>query len=299
MQHLAKDHFVYSMDKAHAPALTITSGEQIKVDTYDCFEDQIQSETHKMDSMDWNRINPATGPIYVENSEPGDVLKVHIDDIILGDQGVMLTGPDLGVMGHRMEDFKVKILPLQDGKVVFDEKLALPLNPMIGVIGVAPEGEGVNCGTPDSHGGNMDTKRITKGATLYFPVFQKGALLSLGDLHAAMGDGEISVSGVEIPAEVKLTVEVLKTESLPYPMLEDEEGITTIVSKKSLDDAVDSAVEMMIDRLHPHVDLSLSELTMLMSAAGQVEVSQVVDPLKTARFFVPRYVLDAYDINLF
>ncbi|SDX95033.1 acetamidase/formamidase family protein [Salimicrobium album] len=299
MKHLAKEHFVYSMDKDNPPALTVSSGEQIKVDTYDCFENQIRTEDYEMKSMNWEKINPATGPIYVEDAEPGDVLKVRIDDITLGEQGVMLTGPGLGVLGHRMEDFEVKILPLKDGKVVFDEKLSLPLNPMIGVIGVAPEGEGVNCGTPDAHGGNMDTKRIAEGATLYFPVFQKGALLSLGDLHAAMGDGEVSVSGVEIPAEVTLTVETLKTESISYPMLEDGEGAAAIVSKETLDDAVDTAVEMIIDHLHPRLDMSLSELTMLASAAGQVEVSQVVDPLKTARFSIPRYVLEAYDIQLF
>ncbi|WP_347862329.1 acetamidase/formamidase family protein [Salimicrobium sp. PL1-032A] len=286
-------------DKENEPAFHISSGEQVVVHTYDCFENQIQKESTEMDTLDWNRINPATGPIHVEGAQPGDVLKVRIDNIDLGDQGVMLTGPDLGVMGHRMEDFQVKVLPIENGKVVFDDKLSLPLNPMIGVIGVTPEGEGVNCGTPYAHGGNMDTKRITTGATLYFPVFQPGALLALGDLHAAMGDGEISVSGVEIPAEVTLTTEVLKTESLDYPMLEDEEGIATIVSKETLDEAVDTAVEMMIDRILPHVDMTTSELTMLMSAAGQVEVSQVVDPLKTARFFVPRYILDAYDIHLF
>ncbi|MCA1021207.1 acetamidase/formamidase family protein [Halobacillus litoralis] len=295
---LSKEHFVYEMDKDHPPALHVSSGTTIQVHTYDCFQGQIQSEDTEINAVDWNRINPATGPVYIEEAEPGDTLKVTIEDIQLGDKGVMVTGPDLGVMGHRMETFQAKIIPIQGGKAVFNKDLSLPLNPMIGVIGVAPEGDAVSCGTPGAHGGNMDTKEVTTGASLFFPVFQKGALLSLGDLHAAMGDGEISVSGVEIPAEVSIHVEVIKNRTLPFPFLKNEDGLSILASKETLDEAVEAAVEHMIDFLQPKTDLSLSELTMLMSAAGQVQVSQVVDPLKTARFFVPDQVLEAYSISI-
>jgi amidase len=295
---LSKEHFVYAMDKQHKPALKVRSGETIVVDTYDCFENQIQSETTPIDSVNWDRVNPATGPIFVEGAEPEDTLKVHIDNIELGEHGVMVTGPDLGVMGHRMEEFKAKIIPICGGQAVFNDKLSLPLNPMIGVIGVAPEGNGVSCGIPGPHGGNMDTKLVTNGATLYFPVFHQGGLLSLGDLHAAMGDGEISVSGIETPAQVTITVEVIKRKSFSCPFLQNKEGLYTLVSKGTLDEAVDTAVELMIDFLLPQTDMTLSELTMLMSAVGQVQVSQVVDPLKTARFFVPSSILESYDIKI-
>lgn len=295
---LSKEHFVYAMDKKHKPALKVKSGETIVVDTYDCFENQIQSETTPIESVDWNRVNPATGPIFVEGAEPEDTLKVHIDHIELGERGVMVTGPELGVMGHRMEEFNAKIIPIRDGQAIFNENLSLPLNPMIGVIGVAPEKDGISCGIPGTHGGNMDTKLVTNGATLYFPVFHKGGLLSLGDLHAAMGDGEISVSGIETPAQVTITVEVIKGKSFSYPFLQNKEGLATLVSKETLDEAVDTSVELMIDFLLPQTDMTLSELTMLMSAVGQVQVSQVVDPLKTARFFVPSSILESYDIKI-
>ncbi|TFD97060.1 acetamidase/formamidase family protein [Jeotgalibacillus sp. R-1-5s-1] len=298
-KHLAREHFVYKMDQDNAPVLTVQSGDQVEVDTYDCFENQIKSEMTEFSAIDWDKVNPATGPIFVEGAQKGDILKVRIDDIELGDRGVMVTGPGLGVMGHRMEDFQVKIIPIQDGRAVFNDRLALPLNPMIGVIGVAPENEGISCGTPGAHGGNMDTKEVTTGATLYFPVFHEGALLSLGDLHAAMGDGEISVSGIEIQAKVKITVEVIKGYEISYPFLENGDGLSVLVSKETLDESADTAVELMIDYLQPQTDLTLSELTMLMSAVGQVQVSQIVDPLKTARFFVPRYVLEAYGIKAF
>jgi amidase len=167
------------------------------------------------------------------------------------------------------------------------------------VIGVAPEGEPVSCGTPGPHGGNMDTKLITTGATLYFPVFHEGALFGLGDLHAAMGDGEVCVTGIEIPAKVTVTLEVIPGVTIPHPFLENEDGLYVIVSKQTLDEAAKAAVEVMIDTLLPHMDLSLAELTMLCSAVGQAQISQIVDPLMTARFFMPMSVLDAYGVRLF
>jgi len=296
---IAKEQFFYAFSKENKSALKVPSGSQVVIETYDCFQNQIQSNDAVFNSIDWNQINPATGSIYVEGAQPGDILKVRIDNIELGNQGVMATGPGLGVMGHRIDEFTVKMIPIENGKAVFNEKLRLPLNPMIGVIGVAPESDPVSCGTPGAHGGNMDTTSVTTGATLYFPVFQEGALFGLGDLHAAMGDGEIGVSGIEIPGKVTVTLEVVKGTSIPYPFLENEEGMAVLVSKETLDEAAKAAVEIFIDTLQPHTDLSLAELTMLMSAVGQVQVSQIVDPLLTARFLVPRHVLDAYQVKLF
>ena len=145
----------------------------------------------------------------------------------------------------------------------------------------------------------MDTKQITEGATLYFPVFQEGALFATGDFHAAMGDGEVSGTGIEVPGEVTVTFEVIKETPIHHPLLETDEGISFLVSAETLDEATTTAVREMIDFLHPQIGLSMSHLTMLMSAVGQTETSQIVDPLITARFFVPKYVLDAYDIQLF
>lgn len=294
-----KEKFFYAFHKENDPAVKVTPGTQVVIETYDCFQNQIQSEDMEFGGVNWEQINPATGPIFVEGAEPGDILKVTIDDLVIGDRGVMLVGPGLGVLGHRLEKEQIKIIPVQDGKVIFNEKLQFPVTPMIGVIGVAPEGEAIPCGTPGPHGGNMDTTLVTKGATLYFPVFQKGALFGLGDLHAAMGDGEVSVSGLEVPGKVTVTLDVIKGKSIPYPFLENEDGLYVLVSKETLDEAVKAAVEIMADTLLPHTDMNLGELTMLFSAVGQTQISQVVDPLMTARFFVPRFVLEAYNIKPF
>ncbi|TLS39397.1 acetamidase [Pseudalkalibacillus caeni] len=289
----------YSFDRNLEPVEKVRSGAELEIETYDCFENQIQSEDTEINKINWDRINPATGPVYVEEAKPGDILAVHINNIELANQGVMTTGPELGVMGHRVEEFTVKMIPLKDNKAVFNDRLKLPLNPMIGVIGVAPEEDPVSCGTPDRHGGNLDTTFITEGATVYFPVFAEGALFGLGDMHAAMGDGEIGVSGIEIPGKVSLKLEVIKGKTIKHPMVANEEGLAILVSAETLDEATKTAVEEMIDLLLPHTDLSLAELTMLMSAIGQTQISQVVDPKLTARFFVPKYFLDEYNIDIF
>ncbi|MCM3610100.1 acetamidase/formamidase family protein [Planococcus sp. MERTA32b] len=299
MHKLSNDDVIYSFSRKNSPVLRVQSGDTVSIDTYDCFTNQIQSPDQEVAAIDWDRINPATGPVYVEGASAGDLLKVTIDELEIGDQGVMVTGPDLGVMGHRLEEMESKIIPIKNGKAIFNEKLHLPLNPMIGVIGVAPEGEPVSCGTPGAHGGNMDTKHITQGATLYLPVFAEGALFALGDFHAAMGDGEVSVSGIEVPGRATVTLEVVKGFHSKFPVLFNSEGVSLLVSAMTLDEAVKVATEEMIDLLLPFTDLSVSEMTMLMSAAGEAQISQVVDPLVTARFFVPQHILDALDIRLF
>lgn len=288
---------IYEFNKTNPHTKVVASGTTLTIETYDCFQNQIQSPETEVTAIDWNKINPATGPIYVEDAKPGDILKVKIEKIKIGDQGVMVVGPELGVMGHKIEQMESKILPIKDEKVLFDE-LELPLNKMIGVIGVAPDGEGVNCGTPGAHGGNMDNKMVTEGATLYFPVFVEGALFGLGDLHAAMGDGEVSVSGVEVAGEVTVTLEVIKGNTLSHPMLENDDVFTQIVSAETLDVAAKLAASEMIDRIVEKSGRPVSEVTMLMSAVGQSEICQIVDPLMTARFVVPKWVLKQLNIEL-
>ncbi|MCA0988445.1 acetamidase/formamidase family protein [Guptibacillus algicola] len=294
---LSTESVIYDFNKTHAQVKSVKTGETIEISTYDCFENQIQSEDTEITGIDWNRVNPATGPIYVEGAMPGDVLKVKIEKLEIGNQGVMVVGPELGVMGHRLKEMESKVIPIQDGKAIFNH-IEIPLNPMIGVIGVAPEGEGVSCGTPGAHGGNMDNKMITEGATLYFPVAVEGALFGLGDFHAAMGDGEVSVSGIEVPGKATVTLEVLKEERVVQPMLENNEVVTQIASSQTLEEAVKIATELMIDRIVEKTGMSVSEVTMLMSAVGQVEICQVVDPLMTVRFVVPKWLEEKFGVRL-
>lgn len=288
---------IYEFNKDNAYTEKVASGTTIRIETYDCFQNQIQTADTEVSTINWDQINPATGPIYVEDAMPGDVLKVKIEKIEIGEQGVMVVGPELGIMGHRIEKMESKILPIKNDEILFND-IALPINKMIGVIGVAPAGQGVNCGTPGAHGGNMDNKMIAEGATLYFPVFVEGALFSLGDFHAAMGDGEVSVSGVEVSGAATVTLEVIKGETLRHPMLENEEVFTQIVSAETVDEAAKLATIEMIERIVEKSGLQVSEVTMLMSAVGQSEICQIVDPLMTARFVVPKWLLKELGVKL-
>lgn len=296
--HLPCEKSVYSFSKDHSPAMTVSSPSRITIETYDCFTNQLTS-VESFSTVDWEKINPATGPIYIEDAEPGDILKVVIEEIEVDRQGILATGPQIGVLGHRLEKLTAKAVPIEEGKAIFNEQIRIPLQPMIGVIGVAPAGDPISCGTPGSHGGNLDSKLIREGATLYFPVFAQGALFGLGDLHAAMGDGEIGGSGIEIPGKVTVQIEVIKGHQIPNPRLENETHFVTIASASTLDQAVFTAVEEMIDELSPYFNLTLAELTMLLSAVGETQVSQVVNPLKTARFAIPKWLLEQYKVTLY
>lgn len=175
---------------------------------------------------------------------------------------------------------------------MWNDKITLPLRPMIGVIGVAPAGEPVNCGTPGSHGGNMDNTVITTGATLYFPVSTDGALFGCGDMHAVMGDGEVGVSGAEAAGYATVTLTALPDPKIKNPIMENSTHFITIASAETLDKAVDIAVHDMLGILHEHTGATEDQLTMLLSLAGDLRVCQVVDPEKTVRFEMPKYVIE-------
>lgn len=197
MVELNDDKVLYAFSSALDPVLTVPSGETVRICTKDCFGNQLAGPEDELDEIDWDAINPATGPIYVEGAVVGGALKVSIDAIEFDGHACSCTGKDEGVYGDRLDGWSTRFYRIEDGELIWDENVRIPLNPMIGVIGVAPAGEPVNCGTPGAHGGNMDNTAITEGATLYFPVEADGALFGLGDMHAVMGDGEVSVSGAE------------------------------------------------------------------------------------------------------
>jgi len=283
---------IYNMSATHKPVLSVPSGSTLLFETCDCFEDQITSEQTPFQALDWTRINPATGPVFIEGADPGDMLEVKIDKIVIRDHGVMVTGPDMGVLGDELTENSIRIIPIRQDKAFFTENVELPLNPMIGVIGTAPASEAISCGTPGNHGGNMDCKVIGEGATLYLPVNVPGGLLALGDLHAAMGDGEVSVCGVEVSGEVTLSVTVIKGKQWQLPFLKNSKAIYMIASEKSLDEATIRATKNMVHFLVNECALNNYDAITLLSIAGNIQICQIVDPLKTVRMELPLSVLE-------
>ncbi len=208
-----------------------------------------------------------------------------VERLEIAGTGVMAVSDGFGVLRERFSGTSFRMVAIERGEAVLPGGVRVPLRPMIGVIGVAPAGEAVPCGSPGPHGGNMDTRLIGEGATVYLPVGVPGALLAAGDLHAAMGDGEICGTGVEVagprhPAGGRAP----RPRARSIPLVETAEVVATIASAVTLDEAADLATRDMADLLCGRIGLSVGDATMLMSVAGELQVSQVVDPLKTARF---------------
>ena len=292
MYRVSSENVIFAMSKDNAPVGQVDAGSQIVFETCDCFENQIQSQNTIMNKLDWNRINPATGPIYINGAMPGDTLVVRIEDIKVGSQGVMLTGPNLGVLGDSLKETFIKILPIIDGEIEFSNKIKLLINPMIGVIGTAPKTNAISCGTPGTHGGNMDSKIIGIGSTIHLPVEVPGALLAMGDLHAVMGDGEVSVCGAEVPGEVTVTVEVIKGHQYYLPIVFTKDAVYTIASDVSLDNAAVTATKNMVNMLVSK-GMFEAEAISLLSLSGNIQISQIVDPLKTVRFELPLWIYNS------
>ena len=298
MLKITRDTVVYAMSPENAPVARVKDGETLIFETMDCFSGQIQKETDQLGTLDWSRINPATGPVYIEGAAPGDTLKVEILRIDLAPQAATVESPDSGITGLAAKEEHTKILPVSEGKVVFNDCITLPEQAMIGVIGTAPAAGAISTGTPDLHGGNMDCKCIGAGTTLYLPVNVEGALLAMGDLHAVMGDGEVCVCGAEIAGEITVRVTVVKRQQcqpgsgLPLPFLVTKDAAMAIYSAPGLDAAAEGTTLRMRSFLIDAVGMQPHEAGMLLSLAADLRICQAVDPNKTCRMELPLSILE-------
>lgn len=271
---------------------SVLPGERFSVMTHDCFHEQIFSEDQTLSEIDYDRLNPATGPIMVSGAKPGDLLKLTIHDIQVADRGIAMVVPGEGVLGDLVGKGIIKVLPIENNRCRFND-FEFPIEPMIGVIGTAPSAASGTWGTasPWMHGGNMDTKDLTAGSILYLPVQTEGALLALGDCHAAMGDGELCFTGLEVQAQVELTAELITGASRKWPMLETPDAFMVIASGDTVDEALREATEQAVDLLKNSLELSFEEAYLLASLYVDLKISQIVDPKKTVRASIPKSVL--------
>ncbi|WP_349670247.1 acetamidase/formamidase family protein [Lacrimispora sp.] len=298
MKTITRNYITHILSRDNPPCGRIRAGETVAFETYDCFTNQFLPEEATFENVVRKPGNPATGPLFIEGAMPGDMLKIDILDIVLGPEGVVMLGPG---SGSEREFFSHKILkriPVIDGFAHYSEHLKLPITPMIGVIGVAPGGDGVSTITPMDHGGNMDCTQIRKGVTLYLPVFTEGALLSLGDFHAIMGDGEVEDCGLEIEGKAVLRVDVVKNRNcVPYPMIETGEKLITIASAEDVEAAWRKAVRQMYGFLKETIGLDDNDAGMLLTLAGDLVICQTVNPMKTVRMEFPRYITSSYGFD--
>lgn len=298
MLYITKETVNDIMKWDNKPAGYCKSGDTIVFETRDCYDNTITSSERPLGDRE-GLSNPVTGALYVEGAEVGDILKIEIEDIKLRSWGVMRSSTTAGVFHEKYEKREAIIFEVKDNKIYFDDKLILDADPMIGVIGTAPvEKEGIPTTTPGKHGGNMDCKKIVKGSIVYLPVNVKGGLLSMGDIHALMGDGEVFICGLEIAGEITVKVSVLKNIKLPTPFLYSRGKVMSIQSAEDLDKAGDMAAKEMFEFVKEATKQDDVRIGMLMSLLSDMAVCQVVDPLLTVRVEFPLDVLEKYGYKL-
>lgn len=291
---ISDDHIFYEFSKENKPVLTIRSGDTVEFETKDCLSNVLEEEGRRLEetSFDKDKVNPATGPVYIEGAMPGDTLEIKIEKIRFKDRAVITCQAGYGVIGKYFNETTYRITPIEGDELTFAGRLKLKLDPMVGVLGVTPEGDPVPTGMLGRFGGNMDNTMMREGATLFLPVFVEGALAAVGDVHARMGDGEINCSAIEAPAYVTLTFKVRKDLKIHNPILMTNEYFCTVSSEESLDRAADICVDEMAMILKDRMDMAFDDISMLMSAIGHLQICQTVSPLKTARYLMPLDVLD-------
>lgn len=279
--------------REETPAAFCEDGGAVAFETRDCYDDNDISEENPYGTLGEAIENPATGPLFVRGAEPGDVLQVEILEISLRKDGVMRTSLTAGAFVGLYAEKSARRFPFslhpETGKQGFylKEDIWLDCDTMIGVIGTAAPGEGVPTHTPGPHGGNMDCRRIVAGSVVYLPVYVRGGLLSLGDLHARMGDGEVMICGMETAGTVTVRVRVRKEVRPAFrealPLVVQGGDVMTVQSAPTLDGAAVLAAQRMRTLAAEELGLSDVDSGMLLSLAGNLAVCQLVNPLKTVR----------------
>ncbi len=289
-----------------APVARVKSGETFVVETLDAFGNMATSADVDIKKVadQWGP-NPCTGPIYVEGAEPGDALAVTIDAIKLTrDFGVSAILPRFGGLTSTALTptldgplpQRVMLHPIKGGEIVFDPKLKIapiPVEAFYGTIGTSPAAEAISTISPGFHGGNMDSPDVCVGNTIYLPVQAPGALLYIGDCHAAQGDGEVCGVAVEVPSEGTLTARVVKGRRLTTPRIENDEYIMSVGSARPLDEAARIAYCDLLDWVER--DYKLDRLTAyeLASLVAKVRLANMVDTLYTMVAKFPKRYLPA------
>jgi acetamidase/formamidase len=291
------DKLYFTYCYAHPPAARVKPGDSVITSTRDASNDAFSpSDRTVAEKIDLSKVNPQTGPFYVEGAEPGDTLVIHIDSIepnrdwgwgasipgfgLLAPEYktamVTPTAPDRLFVWRFDKNRKVATLDMPNSKI---GKVEVPLRPFFGTIGTAPAGkECISSLNPGPHGANMDFNQVVAGVTMQFPVFEPGALFMLGDGHAAQGDGEIDGAAIETSFNLKFSVDLIKGKKIDWPHLINDNEIMSIGSARPLIDALRLACVDMVNWLVSDYGFEKYEAVQLLGQAAHLYVANVVDP---------------------
>lgn len=282
--------FTLTADQTHnkfsaaiPPVLTVPSGTVIEAFTEEASDQQFQlgDGVDAVLNLDFEPIHPLTGPVYVEDAQPGDVLAVTLHKVEMGDWGWTAIAPGFGFLADDFPDAALKTFALgKDAKSIdFGNGINIPLRPFPGVMGVAPATDSLlSTIPPRKNGGNMDDPNMVEGTTVYFPVLVEGALFSIGDAHAVQGLGEVSGTAIEAPMRIVYELNLIKGgHDIQEPQYETDTYYAVTGFATTIDEAAKKATRYMIDYLESVHGLSRQEAYMLCSLAGDLKIAEVVD----------------------
>jgi amidase len=276
---VTRDQVVWGFGPEMEPVLEIEPGTVVTFETNDCFSGQIRTESDLVTDVDFSRVNGATGPVAVRGAEPGDSLIVKILDVRPVETGVATIIPGIGQLIDGVEAPSTTVFRVQGDTVHMNERISFPLRPMVGVVGVATSDEAISNAFAGRHGGNLDNHLHGPGARIYFPVRQPGAMFAVGDMHAAMGDGEICGTGVEIAGEVTVRFDVLEGKQAEWPVTELESswvahGTAGTDVRDAVQEACEEAARLLVDEWR----FTPEEAYVFLSVACDVNICQACQP---------------------
>jgi acetamidase/formamidase len=304
--HVHRDRWHLAWDNAIPPVATVGSGDVVEFDLLDAAGGQIgpDSTVRAIETLDFGRVDQVNGPIFVEDAKPGDTLQVEFLDLQPAEWGWTALIPGFGLLADEFPDPALKIWRLADGWAEFAPGIRIPLEPFCGEIGLAPRASGaLSTIPPYRHGGNIDTKHLTRGATLYLPVEAEGALFSLGDGHAAQGDGEVCGTAIETPMRATVRLTVRKDLPVRQPQFMTAGPLTPRTNTApyyatdgiapDLLEAARHAVRHMIEHLERTYGLARVDAYMLCSVAVDLKICEIVDaPNWLVGAFLPMSLFD-------
>jgi acetamidase/formamidase len=305
--HGHQSHFGW--DNSNPPAETVAPGSTILFKCQDSSAGQLgpSSSVEDVKSLDFSKINPVSGPIYIDGAAPGDALKVTVESFAPSGWGWTANIPGFGLLADQFTEPAFRTWSYDPGTLapaMWGTTGRVPLKPFTGTIGVAPGEAGLHSIVPPRRvGGNMDIRDIAAGTVLYLPIEYAGALFSVGDTHAAQGDGEVCGTAIESPMDVVLTLDLVKGANLRLPRLTTPGPVTRHLDAKGYDvttgigpdlmSGARDAVAGMIDLLTATHGMAAVEAYMLVSTCGDLRISEIVDqPNWVFSFYFPRAVFE-------
>ena len=281
------DKSVLNFNKDNVPKAVIDSGEILVFRAEDCFGNAVQEEL-PMGHINLEYSNPAAGPVYVNGAVKGDVLKVEILSIDVNDHGVVCTFDHCGPFQDKNE-VRTRILPVKDGMTTFKDVSWLT-DPMVGVIGTSPAEGSIGCGFAFELGGNMDCSVITVGSAVYLPVEVDGALLQMGDIHASMGDGELTGTGIEIQGDITVRVTLIKGFELNWPVVETKDSWYVCAADQRMEPAFRKACAELRRLVSKAYDWDDTDVALYVTLRGKMAANQACmdDDFQSVRMGIPK-----------